>query len=76
VPTIADITGLWRRSLIEWPDGRSDTTTSVRRMQTPTFNVDLRQPMDRPSFKVVRCLCKLSIMGVQGALNDVIGRRG
>jgi hypothetical protein len=56
VATIADITGLWRRSLIRWPDGSSDTTTSVRWMQTPTLFVDLRQPSDRPSFSGVNCL--------------------
>lgn len=36
--------GLWRRSLIAWPDGRRDTTTSVDWLQGPTFYVDLRQP--------------------------------
>jgi hypothetical protein len=65
VATIADITGLWRRSLIKWPDGRSDTTTSVRWMQTPTLYVDLRQPADRPSFKEVRCLRELSRENVE-----------
>jgi hypothetical protein len=65
VPTIADITGLWRRSLIKWPDGRSDTTTSVRWMQTPTLYVDLRQPADRPSFNEVRCLRELSRENVE-----------
>jgi hypothetical protein len=54
--TVADITGLWSRSLIRWPDGNSDTTTSVCWMQTPTLFVDLRQPSDRPSFSGVNCL--------------------
>jgi len=56
VTGIAEITGLWRRSLIRWPDGRSDTTTAVRWMQTPSLFVDLRQPANRPSFEDVNCL--------------------
>jgi hypothetical protein len=56
VASIADITGLWRRSLIRWPDGNLDTTTSVFWLQTPTLFVDLRQPADRPSFSDVNCL--------------------
>lgn len=56
VASIADITGLWRRSLIRWPDGNVDTTTSVFWLQTPTLFVDLRQPSDRPNFSDVNCL--------------------
>jgi hypothetical protein len=56
VTGIAEIAGLWRRSLIRWPDGRSDTTTAVRWMQTPSLFVDLRQPANRPSFEGVNCL--------------------
>jgi hypothetical protein len=56
VKTVTDITGLWRRSLIRWPDGNLDTTTWVRWMQTSTLFVDLRQPSDRPSFSGVSCL--------------------
>jgi hypothetical protein len=56
VETVADITGLWSRSLIRWPDGSSDTATSVFWMQTPSLFVDLRQPSDRPSFSGVQCL--------------------
>jgi hypothetical protein len=59
VTAISEITGLWRRSLISWPDGRSDTTTAVRWMQTPSLFVDLRQPANRPSFDGVRCLRNL-----------------
>ncbi len=60
MPTIAEITGLWRRSLIKWPDGeKSDTTTSVRWMQSPGLFVDLRQPADRPSFEDATCLRQL-----------------
>jgi hypothetical protein len=53
---ITELTGLWRRSLIRWPDGRSDATTAVYWMQTPSLFVDLRQPADRPSFESVHCL--------------------
>ena len=56
VTAVADIRGLWRRSLIRWPDGRSDTRTAVSWLQTPSLFVDLRQPADRPSFDGVHCL--------------------
>jgi hypothetical protein len=36
--------GLWRRSLIEWADGRRDVETAVDWLQGPTFYADLRQP--------------------------------
>ena len=41
---IADLKGLWRRSLIAWPDGRRDTTARVRWLQGQRAFVDLRQP--------------------------------
>jgi hypothetical protein len=56
VTGIADILGVWRRSLIRWPDGKTDATTAVRWMQTPSLFVDLRQPANRPSFDGVNCL--------------------
>ncbi len=56
VTGIADILGVWRRSLIRWPDGTTDATTAVRWMQTPSLFVDLRQPANRPSFDGVNCL--------------------
>jgi hypothetical protein len=49
-PTIATLTGIWRRSLLAWPDGRRDAATWVRWLQGPSFYVDLRQPSNRPSF--------------------------
>jgi hypothetical protein len=58
-PSISDITGLWRRSLIQWPDGRADSTTSVRWMQSLRQFIDLRQPAARPSFDDVGCLREL-----------------
>ena len=30
MPSVADVRGLWQRSLIAWPDGRRDDTTEVR----------------------------------------------
>lgn len=47
---IFDLQGLWRRSLIVWPDGRRDDSTAVSWLQGPTFYADLRAPPDRPSF--------------------------
>ena len=41
---IADLTGLWTRSLQAWPDGRRDTTTNVGWLQGITVYADLRQP--------------------------------
>lgn len=50
-PTIASLAGLWSRSLIDWPDGRSDRTTFVNWMQGPTYYLDLRQPAGRPDYR-------------------------
>jgi hypothetical protein len=41
---IADLTGLWTRSLQAWPDGRRDTTTQVGWLQGISSYADLRQP--------------------------------
>lgn len=55
-PDVPALKGLWQRSLLRWPDGRRDTTTSVRWLQGPTFYIDLRQPLGRPDFTPVRSL--------------------
>lgn len=47
---IGDLQGLWRRSLIVWPDGRRDGTTVVSWLQGPNFYIDLRAPASRPDF--------------------------
>ena len=60
MPRIAELTSLWRRTLIAWPDGRRDTTTAVRWLQGPQLYVDLRQPADRPSFARVHGLRDLT----------------
>ena len=52
---IADLSGLWQRSLIQHPDGTRDTTTWVAWLQGPSLFVDLRVPSGRPSFEGVSC---------------------
>jgi len=59
-PTIEALAGLWSRSLIDWPDGRSDRTTFVNWMQGPSYYLDLRQPAGRPDFRGVRNLRALN----------------
>lgn len=54
---VADLQGLWRRSLIAWPArGASDTTTTVRWLQGPRAYIDLRQPAPIPDFSHARAL--------------------
>ena len=60
MPIIAELTGLWRRSLLSWPDGRRDTTTRVHWMQGPGLYADLRQPAERPDFRQVQCVRQLA----------------
>jgi hypothetical protein len=60
MPGVAELQGLWQRSLVAWPDGRRDTTTAVRWMQGQSAYVDLRQPASIPDFSQVRCLDDLS----------------
>lgn len=56
VPSLESLTGLWRRSLISWPDGRRDVTTWVNWLQGLSQYADLRQPENRPDFSDVKCL--------------------
>ncbi|HEY0340430.1 MAG TPA: hypothetical protein VGC34_06470 [Steroidobacteraceae bacterium] len=59
--TVADLQGLWRRSLISWPGRPSDTTTSVRWLQAPAgAYIDLRQPTPMPDFSHARALDDLT----------------
>jgi hypothetical protein len=56
--------GLWRRSLIAWPDGTRDTTTRVYWLQGLRACADLRQPATRaapPDLAGVGALHQLSI---------------
>lgn len=57
---LADLQGLWSRSLIAWPDGRQDTTTKVVWLQGKAGYIDLRQPADLPGFASVSCLNDLT----------------
>jgi hypothetical protein len=41
---VASLLGLWQRSLIEWPDGRRDSTSRVYWLQGLSMCIDLRQP--------------------------------
>jgi hypothetical protein len=60
ITSVADLQGLWRRSLIAWPGRPSDTTTSVRWLQGPRAYIDLRQPTPVPDFSHVRAREDLS----------------
>ena len=49
-PSVQELHGLWRRSLIAWPDGARDVTTNVRWLQGLSAYIDLRQPASLPKF--------------------------
>ena len=51
-----DLHGLWRRTLIAWPDGRADTATEVYWLQGPRHFADLRIPPGRPELGSATCL--------------------
>ena len=51
-----DLGGLWRRTLIAWPDGRSDSATAVFWLQGPSLYADLRIPAGRPTCPDAVCL--------------------
>lgn len=53
---IDDLRGLWRRSLLAYPDGFRDTTTQVYWLQGLALYADLRQSALRPSFTGINCL--------------------
>jgi hypothetical protein len=55
---LSDIHGLWRRTLIAWPQGEPDTTTDVYWLQGPELYADLRIPEGRPKCKAA-CLREL-----------------
>ena len=61
VPHLADLRGLWQRSLISWPDGTRDTTSIVRWLQGSRDYVDLRQPAALGDFSHCRGLADLSM---------------
>jgi hypothetical protein len=51
-----DLGGLWRRRLIAWPDGRSDSETQVYWLQGPSLYADLRIPARRPANRRITCM--------------------
>jgi hypothetical protein len=60
-PKIESLKGLWRRSLIIWPDGSRDATTQVRWLQGSRAYIDLRQPALLPKFSNKRGLADISM---------------
>jgi len=56
-----DLRGLWRRALIAWPDGRSDSDTEVFWLQGPSLYADLRVPLGRPACPEAACLRDLDM---------------
>jgi hypothetical protein len=60
-PRMADLRGLWQRSLIWWPDGTRDCTTNVRWLQGSCAYVDLRQPAMLGDFSLCGGLADLSM---------------
>src|SRR5262245_7965645 len=58
--SLSEITGLWRRNLISWPDAEPDTTTEVYWLQGPKLDVDRRIPAGRPECKAT-CLRELDV---------------
>jgi hypothetical protein len=61
MPSVADLRGLWQRSMISWPDGRRDTTTQVRWLQGLCTYADLRLPTPVGDFSHVGCRADLSL---------------
>ncbi len=68
-PTLAEMTGMWRRSLIVEPDGARDSSSQVRWLQGRTLFADLRQPEALPDFLHVRGLNDLRHRGLCSAFN-------
>jgi hypothetical protein len=60
-PAVSGLCGLWRRSMIAWPDGSRDTTTSVCWLQGRRACLDLRQSALPAELARVRALDQLSI---------------
>jgi len=60
-PKLESLKGLWRRSLIIWPDGSRDVTTQVRWLQGRRAYIDLRQPAVLPDFSNKHGLADMSM---------------
>jgi hypothetical protein len=59
-PPLADMPGMWRRSLLIQADGVHDSTSQVRWLQAKRLFVDLRQGAALPDFLQLRCLNDLT----------------
>ncbi|HEX3836761.1 MAG TPA: hypothetical protein VHW25_07340 [Steroidobacteraceae bacterium] len=57
---LADMPGMWNRSLIIQADGVRDSSSRVRWLQARTLFVDLRQSAALPDFPQLRCLNDLT----------------
>jgi hypothetical protein len=57
---LANLTGLWRRSLLAYPDGRRDTTSKVQWLQGVGAFGDLRQAVHSVDFSHASSLADLS----------------
>jgi hypothetical protein len=60
-PSLSEMPGMWRRSLIIHADGARDSTTQVRWLQARSLFVDLRQSAALADFPHLRCLNDLSV---------------
>jgi len=60
MPAVAELRGLWQRSLIVLPDGSRDTTTEVRWLQGLRAYADLRRPSPIPDYSHVSKLADLT----------------
>jgi hypothetical protein len=60
-PSVAQLRGLWRRSMLVRPDGTRDTSTTVHWLQGLRSYIDLRQPLPGRDFSGVRALADLSL---------------
>jgi hypothetical protein len=65
-PSLNELKGMWRRSLIARPDGTRDTTTHVRWLQSERLFVDLRQPAAMSDCSHAGCLDDLSLADCAG----------
>jgi hypothetical protein len=61
ITDVSELRGLWHRSLIAWPGGNRDTTSSVRWLQGLRAFIDLRQPAAATDFSRVHARADLSI---------------
>ncbi|WP_051965790.1 hypothetical protein [Kitasatospora mediocidica] len=58
-PSLTDLHGIWRRTLVREADGSTDSTTSTTWLQGPTLFTDLRQPPNLAEAVGGRCLAEL-----------------